>query len=85
MEPFCEKASPKTKTTEFVGYISGDYECFCLSKIPFEEWIKLEANRKYESCDMFDPMLLYPSYFFPEECKNGKWEFKITVEAIKDE
>jgi hypothetical protein len=63
------------KVTEFEGYISGDCECFCLSKIPFEEWAK--KNWKTWS----DPDLLYPGDFFPKELRNKKCRFKITVEA----
>ena len=86
MEPFCEKASPKTKTTEFVGYVSGDYECFCLSKIPFEEWVEVRRERsKKEEYPYPDPLLMYPGEFFPEVCNNGKWAIKITVEVEKVE
>ena len=69
------------KITEFEGYVSGDYECFCLSKVPFEEWARrerTEINVVYP-----DPLLLYPNAFFPEKTKQGKWKFKITVEATK--
>lgn len=63
----------KFKVTDFVGYLSGDFECFCLSKVPFEEWWKW--HRKHEA------LTLYPSHFFPEECKKGRWKFTISVQA----
>ena len=73
----------KEKVTEFEGYMSGDCECFCLSKVPFQEWLRVTHQRSIPRYP--DPLLLYPSVFFPEECKNGKWKFKITVEATKVE
>ena len=71
----------KEKVTEFEGFLSGDFECFCLSKVPFKEWLKVTQQRSIPRYP--DPLLLYPSDFFPEGCKNGKWKFKITVEATK--
>jgi len=83
------------KVTWFVGYLSGDYECFCLSKVPFKKWV--ERHRKLSKIDIdaddgkqyareykkIRKLLLYPDYFFPKETKQGKWRFKITVEAEK--
>lgn len=79
------------KVTVFEGYISGDYECFCLSKVPFKEWV--ENQRELHKIDVDDEeafwkwhkkaedLTLYPSNFFPKECTEGKWQFKISVEA----
>jgi len=61
------------KVTEFTGYVSGDYECFCLSKITFKKWRKAQD----------DSVLLYPNEFFSDKMQEGKWKFKITVEAEK--
>ena len=70
------------KETEFEGYVSGDYECFCLSKVPFDQWTKIQHKRmKAGDYPYPDPLLLYPNDFFPKEAREGKWRFKITVEA----
>ena len=70
------------KETTFEGYLSGDYECFCLSKVPFEEWTKIKTERsKKKDYPWPDPLLIYPDQFFPEETEEGKWKFKITVDA----
>ena len=70
------------KVTEFEGFVSGDSECFCLSKIPYEEWVKIPFEEKFDPENMsMDKYLMYPHVFFPEECREGKWKFKITVEA----
>jgi len=70
------------KVTEFTGYISGDYECFCLSKIPFEEWVEKERKRVCKRKVVYpDPDLLYPDDFFPEEAEEKLCKFKITVEV----
>ena len=74
----------KSKITEFVGHMSGDLECFCLSKVSPEEWVKIETKRfKNRETVYPDPLLLYPSVFFPKECKEGKWKFTIVVKAEK--
>lgn len=82
----------ETKVTEFVGYVSGDCECFCLSKVPFEEWAehskKMPTRAKGEKAfwkwhTEHEALTLYPHLFFPKECKKGKWKFKITVQAEK--
>jgi len=81
------------KTTTFIGYIGGDCECFCLHKessAEFDERLKKipspdnkEAFEKWiEEEDVYS---LYPNDFFPKECRQGKWKFKITIEAIKIE
>jgi hypothetical protein len=77
------------KETVFDGFISGDYECFCLCKIPFEEWV--EQGRKLPRRgdkkiflkwhEKLEALTLYPDKFFPKECRQGKWKFTITVEA----
>ena len=59
------------KVTEFEGYVSGDYECFCLSKIPFSKWKKTQK----------EDVLLYPDDFFPAGARGRKCKFRITVEA----
>ena len=71
------------KVTEFVGFMSGDFECFCLSRIPFKDWVKKPGCYP-------DPDLLYPDELFPVECNEDEgledrqlWEFKITVEAVR--
>lgn len=83
----------KKKVVKFEGYMSGDYECFCLSRVPFEKWV--EKQRELEKIEREDEaafekwhkeleaLTLYPSNFFPSECKRGKWRFTITVEANK--
>ena len=79
----------KKRITYFEGYMSGDYECFCLSKIPFEEWCKRKREMPHDCSDKefmewhtkMDLLTLYPSKFFPKECDNGKWKFTITVQA----
>lgn len=83
----------RKKVTKFEGYLSGDYECFCLSKIPFEEWKKRQRKATKIDIDVDDgkkyareykkirDLLFYPSLFFPDETRKGKWRFKITVEA----
>ena len=72
----------KGKVTEFEGFLSGDCECFCLSKVPFKELVRVTLKG---SIPVYypDALLLYPCDFFPKDCKNGKWKFKITVEATK--
>jgi hypothetical protein len=65
------------KKTEFTGYLSGDYESFCLSKIPFDEWVKVDAENK----DLNDELLLYPSDFFSSGWKDKKMKFTIIVKA----
>ncbi len=72
----------KKKETIFEGYMSGDCECFCLSKVPFAEWQHLRLERRKAGDILFypDPLLFYPSEFFPSEAHTGKWRFKIVVE-----
>lgn len=82
-----KKQKQVTKITEFEGYISGDYECFCLSKIPFKEWAKLNDMRKLSAKgirkreEYLESVLLYPNTFFPEDAKDKKCRFKISVEV----
>lgn len=80
------------KETVFEGYMSGDHECFCLSRVPFAEWVehakKMPTREKGEKAfwkwhKEHKALTLYPSYFFPKKCREGKWKFKITIEAIK--
>ena len=86
------KEKVSKKETIFIGYISGDYECFCLSKVPFKEWCehqqKMPRSRDEKKFwawhKAHEALTLYPSRFFPEECKEGKWKFKIIVEAVKE-
>jgi len=70
------KKEIKIRVTNFEGFVSGDFECFCLSRIPFEDWSKKE--RSYEEDEV---LLKYPNSFFPEGCNEGKWKFTITVKA----
>lgn len=87
------KLEKKRKETVFDGYMSGDYECFCLSKVPFQEWLKKQkelynVKRNDEKAftawyNEFKDLTLYPSRFFPKECEKGRWQFKIIVEAEK--
>jgi len=74
--------------------MSGDYECFCLSKVPFNEWVehcrKMPVQEKGETAwwkwhKAHEALTLYPSLFFPKECEEGKWKFTIKVEAEKIE
>jgi hypothetical protein len=66
------------KTTTFTGYCSGDYECFCLSDIPFPKNVQ---NKKAKN--------LYPNDFFPEECTDimhdDKKKFKFTITVVAEE
>jgi len=80
-----------TKTTEFEGYMSGDGECFCLSKKPYKDFIDYSNMSESEISQAMKEEyenILYPSAFFPDECapimsdKREKFKFKITVEAI---
>ncbi len=73
-----EDRTPKKIVTKFEGYISGDYEGFCLSKIPFKEWAKQLSKNQNKDED-----LLYPNAFFKglDDDHNIKYRFKITVEA----
>ena len=79
----------KKRITNFEGYMSGDSECFCLSKIPFNDWCKIQKTMPHEGTDKefmdwhnrVKLLIQYPSKFFPEECRKGKWKFIITVEA----
>ena len=68
------------RVTNFEGFMSGDYECFCLSRIPFEEWVKKERLPEDD-----EVLLKYPNSFFPKGCNKGKWKFTITVKAEKVE
>ncbi len=63
------------KTTEGKGYISGDFDCWCIHAVPFDEWRK--------TCGRDDD--IYPSHFFPEEVNKldePYVKYKITVEVI---
>lgn len=77
----------RIKTTEGVGYISGDYECWCIHPVPFDEW---------KDRDLFEvrkelPDSIYPSDLFPLALdldfeKDGfdydrKVRYKVTVEV----
>ena len=82
------------QTTKFEGYLSGDHECFCLSKIPFEKWVehaqKMPIPSKGEKAwwkwhEEHEALTLYPSHFFPKKCKEGRWKFTVSVQAEKIE
>lgn len=46
------------KETEGEGYVSGDYECWCIHPVPFDEWKELDARTE---------LSVYPSDFFPPD------------------
>ena len=77
-----------SKITEGEGYVSGDYECWCIHDIPFEKvqermhtWLTEEGDEPPES--------VYPSDMFPQSetlNKKGfdyskKIRYKVTVEV----
>ncbi|MHA1268046.1 MAG: hypothetical protein ACTSRS_22700 [Candidatus Helarchaeota archaeon] len=70
------------KITEFVGYISGDGDCFCLSKVSYEEYNRIfdEVFLGKRDAEILKDLLMYPDDFFPEVDEDKKWKIKITVE-----
>ena len=55
-----------TRKTEGTGYVSGDYECWCIHPVPFEEWCKQRHERRENDAveDLEDSV--YPSDLFPQ-------------------
>lgn len=79
----------KSKVTEGVGYLSGDYECFCLSKIPFEEWTQKHqellgsglSGKGWDKIGELDEKnLSYPNDWFPKGFDDKKVRYRITIE-----
>ncbi len=76
------------KVTEGEGYISGDWECWCIHDVPFKEWKERVLN-----CIRNDgsesPEGVYPFDFFPPDLEldedgfdyDKKIKYKVTVEV----
>ena len=74
------------KTTTFEGYMAQQDDYLVLCKLSFEEWKKVQWDRIHKrEYPQPDPLLCHPRKFFPDECYEGKWRFRITVEAEKKE
>lgn len=80
-----------TKITEGRGYIGGDYECWCINPVPFDEINKLcqEALSGVDSdfeeyLEKYEERRVYPNDFVPDELrKHGEplVQFKVTFEV----
>lgn len=78
------------KVTEGEGYVSGDYECWCIHDVTFNE-VQVRTRKWLDSRgeDGMPPESVYPSDFFPESIKNDtegfdyskKVRYKIIVEV----
>lgn len=73
------------KVTEGEGYISGDYECWCINPLPFnqmndassDDWIDLDDERVYP--DEFVP-LEFEDVVSRNKGKKPKVKYRVTFE-----
>lgn len=69
------------KITEGEGYIGGDYECWCINPVPFDEITSIEDHDKWLE---LDDKRVYPDDFTPdelEEYEEPKVRYKIIFEV----
>jgi len=75
------------KVTEGEGYVSGDYECFCIHPMPFDEWRKASGEERHKSIypeDLFPPRIYLPGDDGVDYSRKVRYKVVVEVEELDE-